>query len=435
MPLNPRTLIGILFPAMLAAQSGPDMQQILDRLSRLERENRELIEEVRALRREVAAGHTHDDKLEVQERRIEDLAQIKVEAGEKLPVTLTGMLLFNAFWSGRYGGDAQYPLTAQAAANRRNAGGSLRQSIVSLRFDGPVIAGGGKVSGTLDTDFFAGSSQSLNHLLRMRTATIRIDWKNTSFIAGQEKPIIAPRNPESLAQVALSPLTAAGNLWLWQPQVSAEQRFRFGENAGLNARAGVFETSEASATNVAEYAAALSRDRPGLEGRFEMWKQFGGNARVEIAPGFHVSTTRLLGYSIPSRIVSLDWLIRPARFADFTGTYFSGENVAVLGALRQGVVVVRGDPHAVHSNGGWGQLGLHPAARLSINLFAGQQNDRNSDLLPGLVARNVVTGVNGIYRLGPNVMAALEASRIRTTYIGLGNRMVNHYDLALAYLF
>src|SRR5574340_1346132 len=194
MPLKPRMLIGLLFPAMLAAQGGPEMQQILDRLNRLERENRELLEEVRALRREIAGAHTRDDKVEVQERRAEDLAQTKVEAGEKLPVTLTGMLLFNAFWNGRNGGDSQYPLTAQAAANRRNGGGTLRQSIVSLRFDGPVIAGGGKISGTLDTDFFAGSSQSLNHLLRIRTATIRVDWKNTSFIAGQEKPIIAPRN-------------------------------------------------------------------------------------------------------------------------------------------------------------------------------------------------------------------------------------------------
>ena len=28
-----------------------------------------------------------------------------------------------------------------------------------------------------------------------------------------------------------------------------------------------------------------------LEGRFEFWSQFGGNRRIEIAPGFHTSTT------------------------------------------------------------------------------------------------------------------------------------------------
>jgi hypothetical protein len=115
--------------------------------------------------------------------------------------------------------------------------------------------------------------------------------------------------------------------------------------------------------------------------------------------------------------------------------YFKGENVAVLGALRQGVVAAGGVPHAVHSNGGWGQLGLHPAVRVSFNIFGGQQDDRNSDLLPGQVGRNLVFGVNGIYRLGPNVIAAVEASRIRTSYIGAAIRSVNHYDLALAYLF
>ena len=441
-------LLALLAPALALAQGAPELRQILDRLERLERANQQLAEEVHALRRELAAARpaeakppseapaepSVEERLAVQERRTEELAQTKVEAGHRLPVTLTGTLLFNAFWNGRYGGDAQYPLTAQASPGLRNAGGSLRQSIIGLRFDGPEIAGG-QVSGNLYTDFFAGSANSLNHLLRLRTGTIQIDWKDTSLMAGQEKPIIAPRDPHSLAQVGISPLTAAGNLWMWQPQVRAEQRFHFGESAGLNARMGIFETIESSATNVPEYQALLTRDRPGLEGRFELWKQFGGPARIEIAPGFHASSTRLLGASLPSRIVSVDWLIKPAALVDFTGTFFSGSNVAVLGSLRQGIVVVREVPHSVRSMGGWAELSFHPLPRLSFNAFTGQQDDRNRDLVRGLVAKNLVVGGNVMYRLGPNVMAALEASRIRTTYLGTGVRLVNHYDLALAYLF
>jgi hypothetical protein len=44
--------------------------------------------------------------------------------------------------------------------------------------------------------------------------------------------------------VGVSPLTAAGNLWDWNPQVRVEQRFSFGENSGLKAEAGVYETTE-----------------------------------------------------------------------------------------------------------------------------------------------------------------------------------------------
>jgi hypothetical protein len=40
-----------------------------------------------------------------------------------------------------------------------------------------------------------------------------------------------------------------------------------------------------------------------------------------------------------------------------------------------------------------------------------------------------------MYKLAPNVVAALEASQTRTEYLGSLLRLNNHYDLALAYLF
>ena len=40
-----------------------------------------------------------------------------------------------------------------------------------------------------------------------------------------------------------------------------------------------------------------------------------------------------------------------------------------------------------------------------------------------------------MYRIAPNVFMSLEAGQIRTTYLGIGNRVNNHYDLAVAYSF
>jgi hypothetical protein len=40
-----------------------------------------------------------------------------------------------------------------------------------------------------------------------------------------------------------------------------------------------------------------------------------------------------------------------------------------------------------------------------------------------------------MYRLAPNILGAFEYSQTRTTYLGIGTRLNNHYDLALAYLF
>src|SRR5258708_25858985 len=92
-------------------------------------------------------------------------------------------------------------------------------------------------------DFCGGASASLSHLVRLRTAEIDLDWTNTSIMFGQAKPLISPRDPDSLAQVGVSPLTGAGNLWLWQPQVRIEQRIKLGNNTGFAAQAGVFQTN------------------------------------------------------------------------------------------------------------------------------------------------------------------------------------------------
>ena len=49
--------------------------------------------------------------------------------------------------------------------------------------------------------------------------------------------------------------------------------------------------------------------------------------------------------------------------------------------------------------------------------------------------RNLAYAGNLIYRLGPNVLLGLEASQARTNYFLRPNRLNNHYDLALGYLF
>ncbi len=174
-------------------------------------------------------------------------------------------------------------------------------------------------------------------------------------MAGQDKPIVSPREPNSLAQVAVSPLTGAGNLWLWSPQVRLDQRFAFGRDAGLTAQIGVYETSEpAYAARGGDNSALTSTPRPALEGRFELWRKFGENARIEIAPGFHDSTSHAGGFSAPSHLFTMDWLIQPAAKVQLTGMFFTGENAAGLGGLRQGFTIfndIRAVPIGVA--GGW----------------------------------------------------------------------------------
>lgn len=451
-----------VFAGQQAAPAAPTLGEIAERLTRLEDENRELLDEVRELRKELtgfqnqsarrapppespAAAPSVEEKLAVSQARIEELAQTKVEASQKFPIRLTGMALFNAYVNSRANSDVDNPTIASPAAGRSTTGATLRQTTIGLSYSGPRTLLGGEISGSLAMDFFGGSTSALNHTVRLRTATIRLDWSNTSLLVGQDKPLISPRTPISLAQVGVPPLTDAGDLWVWQPQIRIEHRFGLGPNSGVQAQLGVFQT--ALLGDSGEYGSYLpstttaadnaERAQPGLEGRVELWKKWGDNARLEVAPGFHVSRDHVGGFPVPSRIFSLDWLLRPVAHIEFSGMFFHGQNVAAAGGLRQGFTVYT-QPyriHPVHAAGGWSQLRIPVTARLAFDIYGGQEDDRNSDLLPGSIGRNREFAANLIYRLAPNVLASFEAAQLRTTYLGLANRINNHYDLALGYMF
>ena len=444
-----KVTVALLLPITLLAQSHPEMTQILERLQRLEEQNKALLSEIHALREELSAATARppetpapesradahlDERLTIAEQRIQDADQAKVESEHKLPIRLTGTLLFNAFTNGRNSGGQQYPTAAALTPGPATDGGTLRQSILGLRFDGPRIFGGGKVTGSVFLDFWGGSASPLNQLVRLRVASVDLNWANTTFSVGQDKPILAPRDPTSLAQVAFSPLTGAGNLWLWAPQARLEHRFHFGEQSGLRAQIGVYQTSESTSSIPVEYH--FSSSRPALQGRFEMWHQFGGERRIEIAPGFHISESHVAGLSVPSRVVSVDWLIRPTAMLDFTGTLFTGENTSVLGGQRQGISFLANEEiHAVRGSGGWAQLTLRATNRLSFNFYGGKEDHRNADLCVGCIGNSETFAGNIFYRLGSNVIASFEASQTRTTYLGTSVRLNPHYDLAIAYLY
>jgi hypothetical protein len=442
-------LIFISLPSLARAQDATALKQVLDRLDRLEKENRALADEVHALRSELALTHPPpaetpplEERVEVNTQRLDDLAQTKVESTQKFPLRITGMALFNAFVNGKQNNGNENPVVAARSPGPATSGGTLRQSIIGLEYHGPQMFWGGKVSGSLYLDLFGGAYEAAEPPApHLRVATLQIDWKNQSFAVGQDKPIVSPREPNSLAQVGVSPLTGAGNLWLWEPQARFEQRVHFGDRDLLRAQVGVFQTAEAAARIPAAFASTLEPARPGLEGRFEFTHHWNGaspddSPRIEIAPGFHFSATHVAGTSVPSNLASLDWFINPLPKVEFTGMFFKGKNLAGLGALRQGFTILSaGNAIPVHGMGGWAQLRLLPTQRLSFNIYGGQHDDRDSDLRGSGIGKNQAYFGNFMYRIAPNVIVSFEAGQVRTYYIGSGQRLNNHYDLALAYLF
>jgi hypothetical protein len=359
-----------------------------------------------------------------------------VEAANKLPVRLTGMVLFNSFLNGKYNGGSENPTTASLTPQPRTSGATFRQSIVGLSFNAPGSVIGAKVNGSIYFDLFGGTTNHLNHLMRLRLATLSFDWENTTFSFGHDKPIIAPREPESIAQVGVSPLTGAGNLWLWQPQARIEQRFHFGADSGLRAQFGLYQTSEGSTVVPTEYANAVGRGQAARQGRFELWHRFSERKRIEVAPGFHFSTSQVAGFKLPSNAFSLDWFVNPFEKLEFNGAFYSGENVGNMGTVRQSFTIFS-DRRIVpiRAMGGWAQVSVPWTPRLSFHIYGGQHDDRNQDLLTGNIAKNQAYFGNVMYKVAPNVILSFEGGQVRTTYLRNGVRLNNHYDLAMAYQF
>jgi hypothetical protein len=440
----------------IRAQEKTELQQILQRLDRLEEENHKLADEVHALRTELAAAKGApegqpeqgqpaqaapvDERVAVAEQRVADLSQEKVEASQRFPISLTGMVLFNAFLNGKNAAGDQNPASASATSGPTTNGATIAQTVLGLRFESPKALWGAQVNGSVFFDFYAGDGTSLDHTARLRTADIQLDWANTSVMVGQDKPLIAPRDPFSLAQVGVSPFAEAGNLWLWSPEVKVEERFKFGDNSGLRAQLGVYEMGEASNiytgnTGYADNHVGSSAG-PALEGRFEFWHKFSEHTRIELAPGFHTAQTTENGVSIPSRLFSFDWFANPWEKIEFTGAFYSGENIAGLGAIGPGYFVLGTTLlRPVQATGGWAQLAWLATPKLTFHLIAGQQNNQASEVAAGLIYKNQGYAANLVYRLAPNVLFSLEGMQLRTSYVDTGTRLNNHYDLGVAYLF
>jgi hypothetical protein len=430
---------------------------ILQRLDKLETENRELLDEVRQLREEVKRGKTNEtaqaqaaaasppanatdqpqatsstptEHDEIQDRRLEEVSQTKVEASQKFPVQLTGTLLFNAFLNGSANGGSQNPVVASLAPGSQDGGGSFRQTVLGLTFQSPRSLWGGAVSGSLYMDFFGGSGTSLDQLMRLRLATVQIDWPALTFVVGKDKPIVSLREPNSLAQVGVSPLTAAGNPWLWQPQARLEKRFTWAQRQSILATAGVFQTEEdRDAANVP------IGSRPAFETRVAYRNQIDDDRAIEVGGVFHNSETHVAGQSIDSRLYGLDLFAKPFRKFEITGLIFRGQNFANLGALGGLTRETTGSYIPIRGSGGWLQLRYLATNKLSFDVYGGLQDDRDGDLASGAINRNVYLAANAMYLLAPNVTAAFEFGQARTTYLNLGTRLNPHYDLALAYTF
>ena len=470
----------LMGPVSARAQNDSAMNAVVQRFERLERQNAdlrdqlerqnaELREEVRLIRQELASfkqagadgtASTSDgalstaaridaleEKVELNAGRLSEQDQVKVESSQRAPLRVTGMALFDMYANGRHGGTNDYSGVAQVNRGPINSGASLRGSVIGLAFDSPKAVLGGQVQGSVLLDLFGGTnfgSSTLNLFLqpRLRIASVEGRWGTRSILLGQDKVIFSPREPDSLAAHAISPLAGAGNLYGWRPQIRFEQTVGLGANQEVRAQIGVVETFEDWPLIQPEFASTLEVRRPALEGHFQFSHRFDDDRRFEIGPGFHWSTSHVASTSIPATLFSVDGFVKPVRWLELTGFAYTGKNVGTMtgGRMFYGFTILRPRPGEIQAipvrqRGGWAQATFLATPRLSFNVQTGLQDPDDDDLLDTAVSRNAAYLANAYYRIAPNVIGGFELSQVRTRYKAGQRPQNNHFDLYLAYMF
>jgi len=432
--------LGVMLSAAAYGQQA-NLDQILQQLGQLQQDNQRLNRELDSLRQQVlelkaAKPSTPvEEKVEILNQRVEDLDTSKVEAAERFPLKISGLVLMNTFLYAGHTGGVDLPMVSALTPSQHNAGGTFRNTQLAFQYSAPKGLWGSQVTGKLQLDLFGGTLNTQNQLARIRTANISLNWTSRSLTFAIDKPIFSPRDPDSLSQLGVPLLANSGNLWLWQPQIRYEERVQFTDTTGLRARMGVYQTNEtlaAVATGV-----KLAPSRPALQGRFEFFHNTHSGRRFELAPGFHLSQSQVAGSGVKSYAASIDWLVPVAPRVDWTGFAFTGQDLTNLGiaGIHQAFALRPGGAFGVRSRGGWTQFTLHASTRMDINLIGGMQDDFNRDVPANGVARNFSYAANFRFHLAPNVVLGPEIMQIRTTYRLSGIQLMNRYDLALGYLF
>jgi len=425
-------------PASVPSATPPQSQTAEDRLSKLEEDQ------------------------QVTEGKINDQYQTKVESGSKYRLRLSGIVLLNLFENrGTLDNEDFVSFAESQQANEPFAspgtfGGTLRQSQITLQAFGPDIAGA-RTSADVNFDFAGGFPNTPNGswmgLIRMRTATLRLDWTNTSIVAGQDRLFFVPLTPSSLATLAVPALSYSGNLWGWTPQLRIEHKVVFSDESSLSFQGGILDS--------------LSGDLPSQEfSRYPTWgeqsgqpayaarvswthRMFGQDLTVGVG-GFYGRQDWGFSRSVDGWAGTADLLLPLGKRFEFTGAFYRGRAVAGLGGGIGQSVLLNGpfsDPattfRALDSMGGWAQLKFKVKSNFEINgafgvdsPFAGELRQYNANsIYPGSYTRNLSPLVNFIYQIRSDILFSTEYRYLNSTVLDSGSFSAHQISLSMGYIF
>jgi outer membrane murein-binding lipoprotein Lpp len=392
--------------------------------------------------------------------KVEDQYQTKVESASKYRLRLSGMVLMNLFSNRGNVDNADFPSYAPGPtpfSSDGSFGATLRQSELGLEVFGPQVAGA-KTSGEVQVDFAGGIPNTLNGvnygIVRLRTASMRMDWENTSIVAGQDSLFFSPNSPTSFASLAIPAFGYSGNLWGWIPQVRIEHRFNLSDKQNVTIQGGILDNlvGEPPYTGYSrEPQAGESSAQPAYAARVAWTRNIFGQPLTLGAAGYYSRQNWGFEHYTDGWAGMADWEIPLAPRISFSGEFYRGRAIGGLGGGIGQTVIFSGSPISpstqvlgLNSIGGWSQLKFKAAAKLEFNGAFGLDNPYAADVLafagsqsyydpPLLQNRSAL--VNFIYRPRSDLLFSAEYLRLRTSQIYNGTNSAEQFNLIMGVLF
>jgi hypothetical protein len=410
---------------------------------------------------EARLGKLEEDQ-QVLEDKVNDQYQSKVESGSKYRLRLSGIVLLNLFETRGTVDNLDFPQVAEQSQTQLlhvspgSFGGTIRQSQIRLQTFGPDILGA-RTSADVAMDFAGGFADTENGVgmgvIRLRTGTVRLDWTNTSIVAGQDRLFFSPLAPTSLATLATPALAYAGDLWAWMPQVRVEHRAVLSDVSSLLFQGGILDdlTGDVPPESYQRYPTwGEQSGQPAYAARVSWTRRMFGQDFTVGAGGFYGRQDWGFSRGVDGWAGTADLTLPVGKRLEFTGAFYRGRAVAGLGGgIGQSVLLNGpfGNPattfRGLDSMGGWGQLKFKIKSNFEVNTAVGMDNPFASELrqfntntiYPGAYTRNLVPLVNFIYQIRSDILFSTEYRYLNTAVLDSGSNSANHINLSLGYIF
>ncbi len=414
-----------------------------------------------------APAHSLEDRVAALEdsallttSKVDEQYQTKVESASKYRMRLSGIVLLNLFSNRGTVDNADFPSYALAPtplSSDGSFGATLRQSELGLEVFGPQVAGA-KTSGAVQVDFAGGVPNTLNGvnygIVRLRTATMRMDWAKTSVVAGQDGVFFSPLSPTSFASLAIPAFGYSGNLWGWIPQVRVEHRFDFSDQQSLTLQGGILDNLAGEPPYTAysrQPQAGESSAQPAYAARLAWTHSIFGQPMILGAAGYYSRQDWSFERYTDGWSGMADWDIPLASRVSFSGEFYRGRAIGGIGGGIGQTVIFSGNPtdpatqiRGLNSIGGWSQLKLKATAKLELNGAFGLDNPYAADVqafpyaqsyynAPLLQNRSAL--FNFIYRPRSDLLFSAEYLHLRTSQLYNDKNSAEQINLIMGVLF